>query len=108
MGLAFFVRSSAAHFLFCRKEGTAVLIPENLEETILHLRENDTQCQELLKKSCALSEKYFQVLEALDPADRVCVQQYRELCEDLEDRTLQLIAAHYAVNGTNVLVNTQG
>ena len=85
-----------------------MLIPDNLEETILHLRESDAQCQELLKKSCALSEEYFRALESLPPAVRACVRQYQELCEDLEDRTLQLIAAHYAVNGTNVLVNTQG
>ena len=59
------------------------------------------------EKSCALSEEYFRDLESLDPAVRACVQQYHELCEDLEDRTVQLIAAHYAVHGANVLVNTQ-
>ena len=84
-----------------------MLIPENLEETILHLRENDTQCQELLEKSCALSEEYFRALESLDPAIRACVQQYYELCEDLEDRTVQLIAAHYAVRGATAFVNTE-
>ena len=85
-----------------------MLIPENLEETILHLRENDTQCQELLKKSYVLAEEYFRILESLGPADRACLQQYRDLCGDLEDRTVKLIAAQYAINGANVLVNTQG
>ena len=84
-----------------------MLIPENLEETIFHLRENDTQCLNLLEKCCALSEKYFQILESLDPADRACLQQYRDLCEDLEDRTAQLIAAHYAIHGAAVFVNTE-
>ena len=84
-----------------------MLIPEDLEQTILQLRKNDPQCQQLLEKSYALSEKYFQILESLDPADRACLQQYRDLCEDLEDRTAQLIAAHYAVHGATVFVNTQ-
>ena len=84
-----------------------MLIPDNLEETILHLRENDTQYQELLDKCCALTEEYFRVLESLHPNDRACLQQYRDLCEDLEDRTVQLIAAHYAIHGATAFVNTQ-
>ena len=84
-----------------------MLIPENLEEIIFQLRANDPQCLELLEKSCALSEKYFQALESLDPANRACVQQYHELCEDLEDRTAQLIAAHYAIHGAAAFVNIE-
>ena len=84
-----------------------MLIPDNLEETILYLRKNDGQCQVLLEKSNALSQEYFRVLELLDPADRACVQQYHDLCEDLEDRTIQLIAAHYAIYGAVSFINTE-
>lgn len=84
-----------------------MLVPENLEETIMNLRANDPQCQELLKKSEVLSQEYFRVLESLDSADRACMQQYYDLCEDLEDRTIQLVAVHYAGCGTAVLVNTE-
>ena len=82
-----------------------MLIPENLEETVLRLRKNDPQCQEMLEKCCALSEEYFRIVESLDPESRACLQQYLDLCEALEDRTLQLIAAHYATHGTTVFVN---
>lgn len=84
-----------------------MLIPEKLEETLLYLRKNDPQCQELLEKSYGLTEQYFQILESLDPADRACLQQYRDLCEDLEDRTVELVAAHYAIHGAAALVNTE-
>ena len=82
-----------------------MLVPDDLEETILHLRENDPQCQELLKKSYALADEYFQILELLGAANRACLQQYRDLCEDLEDRTIQLIATHYAIHGATKFVN---
>ena len=84
-----------------------MLVPVNLEETIMNLRANDAQSQELLKKSELLSQGYFRVLESLDPTDRVCVQQYLDLCEDLEDRTVQLVAAHYAACGATAFVNTE-
>ena len=84
-----------------------MLIPENLEETILELRMNDPQCQQLLEKSYALSEQYFQVMESLNPADRELIQQYLALCEDIEDRTAQLVAAHYATHGATAFVNTE-
>ena len=84
-----------------------MLIPENLEETILELRMNDPQCQQLLEKSYALSEQYFQVMESLNPADRELIQQYLALCEDVEDRTVQLVAAHYATHGATAFVNTE-
>ena len=84
-----------------------MLVPVNLEETIMNLRANDAQSQELLKKSELLSQEYFRVLESLDAADRACVQQYLDLCEDLEDRTVQLVAAHYATCGTTAFVNTE-
>ena len=84
-----------------------MLIPENLEETIQYLRKNDPQCQKLLEKSYALTENYFRILEALDPADRACLQEYSDLREDLEDRTAQLLATHYALYGAAVLENTE-
>ena len=84
-----------------------MLIPDDLEQTIQNLRANDSRCRELLGKSYALSERYFQVLESLSPAGRACVQQYCDLCEDLEDRTVQLIAAHYAIHGAAAFVNTE-
>ena len=84
-----------------------MFVPEDLEEMIQQLRRNDAQCQELLKKSYALSEQYFRILESLDPADKACLQEYQGLCEDLEDRTVQLVSIHYAINGTKVLKNTE-
>lgn len=84
-----------------------MLTPENLDETVRCLRRSDTQCQELLKKSRALSEEYFRILESLTPTDRTCLQQYLDLCEDLEDRTIQLVATHYAIHGTGVFVNPE-
>ena len=83
-----------------------MLVPVNLEETIMNLRANDAQSQEVLQKCEVLSQEYFRVLESLDAADRACVQQYLDLCEDLEDRTAQLIAAHYAACGATAFVNT--
>jgi hypothetical protein len=77
--------------------------PEDLQEMIQQLRRNDARCQELLEKSYALSEQYFRILESLSPDDRACMQEYQGLCEDLEDRTIQLIAAHYALCGTKAL-----
>ena len=103
MGLAFFVRSSAAHFLFYGKEGIAVFVPEDLDEIIQRLRRNDARCQELLEKSY---EQYFRILESLAPADRDCLEEYLSLCEELEDRTVQLVSIHYAINSTKVLKNT--
>ncbi len=84
-----------------------MLIPENLEEIVLYLRKNDTQCQKFLEKSRALSVQYFRILESLAPDDRACLQQYLDLCEDLEDRTAQLLAAHYAIHGATAFVNTE-
>ena len=84
-----------------------MLIPENLEQTVRNLKENDPKIQLLLEKSYLLSVEYFRVLESLDPADRACIQQYHDLCEDLEDRIVGLVAAHYATHGTSMLVNTQ-
>ena len=84
-----------------------MLIPEDLEKTIQLLRSNDAQCQELLEKSYALSEQYFRILESLNPVDKAYLQQFQDLFEDLEDRTLQLIAAHYAIHGAAALVNTE-
>lgn len=84
-----------------------MLVPEDLEEIIQQLRRNDAQCQALLEKSYALSEQYFRILESLDPADKACLQQYQDLCEDLEDRTVQLIAIHYALCGTKVLKDSE-
>jgi hypothetical protein len=107
MGLAFFVRSSAAHFLFYEKEGIAMFVPEDLDEIIQRLRRNDARCQELLEKSYALSEQYFRILESLAPADRDCLEEYLSMCEELEDRTVQLIAAHYAIHGTKVLKDSE-
>ena len=107
MGLAFFVRSSAAHFLFYGKEGIAVFVPEDLDEIIQRLRRNDAQCRELLEKSYVLSEQYFRILDSLEPDDKACLQQHQGLCEDLEDRTVQLIAAHYAIHGTMVLKDSE-
>ena len=83
-----------------------MLTPDNLEKVIQNLRENDAQCQEMLEKTYALSEKYFQLLESLRAEDRSCMQQYLDLCEELEDRTLQLVASHYALNGATAFVNT--
>lgn len=80
-----------------------MLVPEDLEEIIQQMRRNDAQCRELLEKSYALSEQYFRILESLDPTDKACLQQYQDLCGDLEDRTVQLIATHYALHGTKVL-----
>ncbi|MBE6947369.1 MAG: hypothetical protein E7454_03880 [Ruminococcaceae bacterium] len=84
-----------------------MLIPENLEKTIQNLRASDPQCREMLEKSYAQSEKYFRILESLTPADRARVQQYHDLCEDLEDRTAQLIAAHYALQSAVDFENTE-
>ena len=84
-----------------------MLIPDKLEEIVRDLRANDALCQEMLNKSYALSEEYFRILEALNSADRICLQQYHDLCEDLEDRTLQLVAAYFAVNGATVYANTE-
>ena len=84
-----------------------MFVPEDLEEMIQQLRRNDVQCQELLKKSYALSEQYFRILEALDPDDRACMREYQGVCEDLEDRTVRLVATHYALTGTKVLKNTE-
>lgn len=83
-----------------------MLTPDNLEEITRNLRAKDAQCQEILEKSYALSEKYFQILDALCDEDKACVQQYLDLCEDLEDRTLQLVAVYYAANGAVQFVNT--
>ena len=83
-----------------------MFVPEDLDEIIQRLRRNDARCQELLEKSYALSEQYFRILESLDPADKACLQEYQGLCEDLEDRTVQLVSIHYAINGTKVLKNT--
>ena len=107
IGAAFFVRSFGCALFILRKEGIAVLIPEDLEKTIQLLRKNDAQCQELLEKSYALSEQYFRILESLNPVDKACLQQFQDLFEDLEDRTLQLIAAHYAIHGAAALVKTE-
>ena len=85
----------------------AVMIPDDLEETIVQLRINDPQCRELVEKCCAMAEEYFRILESLPPDDRACLEQYRDLCEDLEDRTVQLIAAHYALHGTKVLKDSE-
>ena len=84
-----------------------MLIPENLEQTIRNLKANDPQFQLLLEKSYLLSVEYFRVLESLDPADRAWIQQYHDLCEDLEDRIVGLVAAHYATHGASVLVNSE-
>ena len=84
-----------------------MMVPENLEETIMNLRANDAQCQKMLEKSIALSREYFRVLESLNPADRDCVQQYHDLCEDLEDRTVALVAAHYAACGAASYMKTE-
>ena len=83
-----------------------MLIPENLEETVRNLRTKDLQCQEILEKSYMLSEGYFRALESLRPSDRACVQQYHDLCEDLKERTVQLIASYYAIHGATAFVNT--
>lgn len=84
-----------------------MFVPEDLEEIIGQLRRNDPKCQELLEKSYALSEQYFRILESLDPADKACLQQYQGLCEDLEDRTIQMIATHYVFHRPVGLINTE-
>lgn len=107
MGLCVFRAQQPLRTFYLRKEGIAVLIPDNLEETIQHLRRSDTQCQEFLGKSRALSVEYFRILESLAPADRACLQQYLDLCEVLEDRTVQLVAAHYAIHSATAFVNPE-
>ncbi len=84
-----------------------MLVPEDLEEIIQQLRRNDAQCRELLEKSYVLSEQYFRILDSLEPDDKACLLQHQGLCEDLEDRTVQLIAAHYALHGTKVLKDSE-
>ena len=90
---------------YLQKEGIAVFVPEpeDLQKRIQQLRRNDARCQELLKKSYALSEQYFRIMESLSPEDRACMQEYQAVSEDLDDRTIQLIATHYALCGTKAL-----
>ena len=76
-----------------------MMVPDKLDETVLALRKADGEYLALMEQVCALSEDYFRILDTLDAADREHLQRYMELCQDMEDRTVRLVAMHFAVNG---------
>ena len=76
-----------------------MMVPDQLDETILALRKADGEYLALMEQACALSEDYFRILDTLDTADREHLQRYLDLCQDMEDRTVQLVAAYFAING---------
>ena len=79
-----------------------MLVPEKLEETISILRKNDAFYQEKLDKICAMSEDYFRIMGSLNEADREILEQYMELTQELDERTVQLVATHYAIKGATI------
>ena len=83
-----------------------MFVPATLEQTVLRLRNEDADYQALLEQICSMSEEYFRILERLPEADREFLRQYQALSEQLDDRTVCLVATHYAINGTNALQNT--
>ena len=76
-----------------------MMVPDKLDETVLALRKADGEYLALMEQACALSEDYFRILDTLDAADRERLQCYLDLCQDMEDRTIKLVATHFAVNG---------
>ena len=82
-----------------------MMVPDKLDETVLALRKSDEEYLALMEQACALSEEYFRILDALNEADRACLQRYSDLCQDMEDRTVELVAAHFALNSAAVYKN---
>lgn len=76
-----------------------MMVPDQLDEIVLALRKADGVYLALMEQACALSEDYFRILDTLDTADREHLQSYLDLCQDMEDRTVQLVAVHFAING---------
>ncbi len=84
-----------------------MLVPEKLEETVSLLRKNDPVYQKILEKIQALNEDDFRIMEALSEKDREILEQYMNLTDELDERAVQLAAAHYALNGARISVNPQ-
>ena len=84
-----------------------MLVPEKLEETISILRKNDAYYQEKLDTICAMSEDYFRIMESLSKGDRERLEQYMELTQELDERTIQLVACHYALSGAKTYKESQ-
>ena len=76
-----------------------MMVPDQLDETILALRKADGEYLALMEQACALSEDYFRILDTLNAADRAIFERYLGLCQDMDDRTIQLVATHFAING---------
>ena len=85
-----------------------MLVPEKLEETISILRKNDPVYHNILKKIYTLNEDYFRIMESLDETDRKILEQYMDLTDELDERTVQLVATHYALAGANTYKESQG
>ena len=84
-----------------------MLVPEKLETTISILRKNDTVYQEKLDKICAMSEDYFRIIDSLSKADREILEQYMELTQEMDERTVQLVATHFALAGAKTYQESQ-
>ena len=85
-----------------------MLVPDKLEKTVSILRKNDAFYQEKLDKICAMSEDYFRIMESLSKADRESLEQYMELTQEMDERTVQLVATHYALAGARKFQESQG
>ncbi len=73
-----------------------MIIQDQLAETIVLLRKNDPVYQEILEKIYALNEDYFRIMESLSEKDREILEKYRNLTDALDERTVRLVAIHYA------------
>ncbi len=73
-----------------------MIIQNQLAETIALLRKNDPVYQEILEKIFALNEDYFRIMESLCEKDRESLKQYMDLTDALDERTVRLVAIHYA------------
>ncbi len=79
------------------------MIPEDYEQRVTALAEQDPYYQKLLEQ-CRIAElQYLQVLQALPDADRQTIEGYITLCEELSHRSAQLTAEHYAIHTVPIL-----
>ena len=85
-----------------------MFVPDKLEETISILRKNDAFYQEKLHEICAMSEDYFRIMDSLNDVDRKTLEQYMALTEELDERTVQLVATHYALAGAKAYKESPG